>query len=58
MNFKDVTRWIAIGALTLDTVMTLWKITKLNKENPYLRCLQRNFNSKNSNIHFSYSGVS
>lgn len=35
MNFKDVTRWIAIGALTLGAVMTLWKITKLNKENPY-----------------------
>lgn len=35
MTFKDVTRWVVIGALILGASMTLWKTTKLNKENPY-----------------------
>nr|DAQ99519.1 MAG TPA: hypothetical protein [Caudoviricetes sp.] len=34
MTFKDVTRWVVIGASILGASMTLWKITKLNKENP------------------------
>lgn len=26
MTFKDVTRWVVIGGLTLETAITSWKI--------------------------------
>lgn len=34
MTFKDITRWVAIGGLTLEAAITSWEITKLNKEHP------------------------